>query len=436
MIERFLEFIAKNKLIQESDKLLVAVSGGVDSMVLLHFCVLAEYDIVVGHINHNKRAEQSRADAIFVEDFCNSKNIIFEGTIIPNAYWKKSNNFQNAAREFRYYWLDEIAKKYDCNKVVTAHHKTDNLESFLSHSMRGTSIHGLGGIQIVTERLIRPLLFATKEEIEYYASIHKIPFRKDPTNDENNYNRNIIRNKVLPELLKVHPNNFNGFHSTLENLRENKILFNSLLESVFKKFVFQKKHWTEVQLKTLTTITDYKLVFFQFLKQYGFDKASSLNALSINEGQNLFSKNFQLTKHKDQLFIRKKRELVNFNQEFSETDYLNCFPFGEFYISEKVPELSKESNVEFIDPSLWKGKKRIRTIEKSDRFQPLGMNGQTKNVLKFLRDKDINPFEREQILVLEIEGEICWVIGHRLDERFKVKSFDENGSMLKWTKYD
>ena len=433
MIEDFLEFNRKYNLIDKSDKLLLSVSGGVDSMVMLDLFIKSDYDIMVGHINHNKRAEESLDDASFIKEYCASKNIDCESIQVEESHWNSNENFQNEARNFRYEWLSLIAKKHHCTKVATAHHTSDGLETFIAHFMRGSSLKGLAGIERYSGNLIRPLLFATKEQIENYALLQAIPFRQDPTNNELIYNRNIIRHEVIPSLLKIHPNNFKGFHKTIDNLNDNKLLFLSLLDQVYKSFVSEKKHWTEVNLKTLRNINEYQSILFQFLQKFGFNKDSSDSSLLLNNGQSISSKTFLITKHNDLLLIKRRVQEEPFFLEFTEETLIDCHGFGSLSVSFlDQSKFTCETEIELIRKAMWQGKRVIRNVRDDDVFQPIGMNGEKKNVMKFLRDIDLNPFQRIRTLVLEVDGIICWVIGYRLDERFKLKTKNESTYQLKW----
>jgi len=212
-------------------------------------------------------------------------------------------------------------------------------------------------------------------------------------------------------------------------------LFLSLLDQVYKSFVTEHKHWTEVNLKTLRNIDQYESILFQFLQKFGFNRDSSDSSLVLNNGQIISSRKFLITKHNDLLLIKRTVEQDSFYLEFSDETLIDCYGYGSLSISilDQV-KFTCESNVELINKAMWQGKKMIRNVTKDDVFQPMGMNGKKKNVMKFLRDVDLNPFQRIRTLILEVDGIICWIIGHRLDERFKLKSKNESAYQLKWDK--
>ncbi len=239
MLKIFKENIRKLGIDSKKDTILLAVSGGVDSMVMIELFIKSEFLIGVAHVDHNTREGDSKRDKEFVEEYCKSRDIPFYSTSFNfnTKNTEQSNNFQEAARDFRYNWMEEIMSEYDYNFIATGHHLDDNIETFLYRISRGVGLESLGGISDKTDFIIRPLLSFSKEEILLFAKQNNIEYVEDRTNLKDDYDRNFIRHNIVPQYEKLHSNFKKRIDVTIENLKETNLLFDFLLKSFFKKYV-------------------------------------------------------------------------------------------------------------------------------------------------------------------------------------------------------
>ncbi|MEQ8242607.1 tRNA lysidine(34) synthetase TilS [Fulvivirga sp.] len=423
MLNEFLAVVEKHKLFKPNDKLLVAVSGGVDSMVLLDLLKKGEFNVTVAHCNFKLRGADSDGDEKFVKDTSENLgfNCLTESFDTKKYATDNSISTQMAARELRYTWFDELMDENNFKYLLTAHHLNDSLETSIFNFTKGTGIAGLRGILVKKDKLVRPMLEFTKEEVVDYAEQNNMKWREDVSNSSIDYKRNFIRKKVVPLLKEVNPSLESSFLLTakrlqsLESLLEKQILefkraFELEGDHIFiRKAQFQKQEW---------------VVMESVLKEYGFNHYHLQSTLDILNDDVPSGKQFESHTHS----MNVDREHIILSPKFQNEDVL--VEIGEeeegtlngVIVGGKVSDdlsYSIDPQVAKLDFDLLKFPLRLRYWREGDRFQPLGMKGK-KKLSDFMIDAKIPLNLKKRVMVLLSENKIVWVVGHRIDERFKI----------------
>jgi tRNA(Ile)-lysidine synthase len=423
MLNEFLAVVEKHKLFKPNDKLLVAVSGGVDSMVLLDLLKKGEFNVTVAHCNFKLRGADSDGDEKFVKDTSENLgfNCLTESFDTKKYATDNSISTQMAARELRYTWFDELMDENNFKYLLTAHHLNDSLETSIFNFTKGTGVAGLRGILVKKDKLVRPMLEFTKEEVVDYAEQNNMKWREDVSNSSIDYKRNFIRKKLVPLLKEVNPSLESSFLLTakrlqsLESLLEKQILefkraFELEGDHIFiRKAQFQKQEW---------------VVLESVLKEYGFNHdhlQSTLDILNddVPSGKQFESHTHSMNVDREHIIISPKFQnedvLVEIGEE--EEGTLN----GVIVVGKVSDDLSYSIDPQAakLDFDLLKFPLRLRYWREGDRFQPLGMKGK-KKLSDFMIDAKIPLNLKKRVMVLLSENKIVWVVGHRIDERFKI----------------
>lgn len=424
MSDRFLEFIKKHALISPEDKVLLAVSGGVDSMVLLHLFHKAGFDSGVAHCNFCLRAAESDADETLVRNTAASLGIpFFRKSFDTSAYAEKHGiSVQMAARDLRYAWFQTLAASQGYTLIATAHHLEDSFETVIHNLTRGTSVSGLRGIKPQNEMVIRPLLDFTKDEIEQWARQNDIAWREDASNKEVYYKRNFIRHQVTPLLKQLNPDLLNTFRDTAKRNAEVEAFFLEGMEQLRQTAL--RKDETFFYLPKSKVSGPY--VLEHLLKAFGFNYSQCeemFRAFNEHSGRQFVSKTHRLTVDREELVID-LRELAEFQERFIDTSEDQELTIGEvtYELKQSQKALDKslfnEANA-LLDKEKLHFPLKIRAWYEGDQFQPLGMSGK-KKLSDFMIDRKIPVNLKRHIRVVESAGEIVWVVGLRIDDRFKV----------------
>jgi tRNA(Ile)-lysidine synthase len=402
----------------------LAVSGGMDSMVMLQLFRQSGYQVSLAHCNFQLRGGDSDEDEKFIRGKCAQWNIAFYSNRFDTNYYANENGFstQMAARELRYNWFNELLQKEGFDYLATAHHLNDSIETILLNLTKGTSIEGLMGIPAQNKKIIRPLLFATREEIENYAAQEGITWREDKSNQSNDYQRNFIRHQVMPKLKEINPSLEKTFQETIYKLQGAAKIMTSAVEEW--KLKHMKTEGDKIFLDKKGVGGASTLMLWEVVKPYGFNFDQCEDIIKALDGQS--GKRFLSTAHE---LIVDRTQLVLFAQAMALEEALiqqgqGTATLGKWSMTIKSQEKSTlladplvatldESRLHF--PLVW------RKWKAGDYFYPLGMKGK-KKVSDFLIDEKVSLAEKESVTVLESAGEIAWVTGRRIDERFKVSA--------------
>jgi tRNA(Ile)-lysidine synthase len=422
MLTKFQHHIEQNFAQLKDKKLLLAVSGGVDSMVLLDLFYKLRFDICVVHCNFQLRGKESDADELLVREICQDGYIPYFINSFDTLEFAKENklSIQLAARKLRYDWFQEIIS-LGFDYVLTAHHLDDNLETFLINFTRGTGLEGLTGIPVQNENIIRPLLPFSRDEIENYAIDNKIQWREDSSNASDKYFRNKLRHNIVPTLKELNTGFLDSFQNTLHHLQQAESLVNDASKLVFEKVVKEKGNQLEIHLKPLLEFQNYKAYLFQWLKNYGFSAWNDIyDLVGAQSGKQVFSETHVLLKDREKLILS-ERIPIN-NAEVFIIDSIECkvniplkLIFSRFSGGKHV-----NANCIFVDKDKIKFPLTIRKWQEGDYFYPAGMNGK-KKLSKYFKDEKYSLLDKENQWLLCSENQIVWVIGKRADDRFLVK---------------
>lgn len=414
----------KNKSFSDANYLL-AISGGVDSMVLLDLFRNTNAKFHVAHCNFQLRDEDAFGDEIFVKEYCSHYDIPFHSIRFDVEAYQKTGNYsvEMACRNLRYNWFDELIDQNKLDYLVTAHHLDDNVETFLINLSRGTGLKGLTVMQLDNGKIFRPLLEFTKDDLLNYAKENNISWREDYTNKTDDYTRNKIRHHILPVLKDIHPQFNDNFLKTLSYLNENKMIIQDRINEIEDR-LFLEKNPIKIQIEALKELHPLETYLFYLFEKYEFNSIPELmKFLDSKTGSEIKSTTYRLIKNRDYILLQSiepadKDEIVILD-DFIKINSVNL-------MFEKSISQSNEAT-EVIDYTTVSFPLKLRKVKEGDYFYPIGMKGQKKLVSKFMKDLKLSKLEKEQVFLLcDQKDQIIWVVNYRLDDRFKITKTSKN----------
>ena len=411
LVKKVKEFIEKEDLFSKQDKILVALSGGADSVALTRILITLGYHCEAAHCNFELRAEESDRDEDFVHNFCRSLNIKCHSIHFETRRYaaQQSISIEMAARELRYNWFSKICEESDCQVVAVAHHKDDSVETMLLNLIRGTGINGLLGIRPKNGNVVRPLLCASRQEVVAYLHRMNQTYVTDSTNLEDEYTRNKIRLNLLPLMEEINPSVKDGLVKTASYLNDiSKVYQQAIKESIDRIFITPEK---EISIEKLMNEPAPQALLFEVLSPLGFNSTQVeevYGSLNGQPGKRFISSQWQVVKDRDLLLIEKVKTANDKPQIIFEEVLLT----KDFVIP-------KDKNTACFDANKFKGVISIRKWEKGDYFIPFGMKGK-KLVSDFMTDSKFSLLKKEQQWVLSCNDQIAWLIGERTDNRFRI----------------
>lgn len=430
MTERFTQNIKSNKLFNSKDKWLVAVSGGLDSVVLLHLLHNTGIKLGIVHCNFQLRSSESDADEMFVAALAKKYgcNIYVQRFNTAQFAEQKHVSIQMAARELRYQFFEEVRVKNKYRFIVTAHHATDNVETILINMIRGTGIKGLSGIPVKNGNVIRPLLEFAREEIEFYANSEKLKWREDSSNLSDDYLRNKLRHHVLPLLKNINPSLERTFLKHAEVIQGLYSVVENYIKHLKQEIITWKKEEAIIDLKKLLNRNESDTTWFELLREFNFDYdvVRQLHQSKKQSGKEFFSPTHRLTINQNRIIIsykekeRRQQFIINGTGKWSTGSYLiKVSMVKQSKKSMADIRSNKNSNIAFFNLASIQFPLTVRTWQKGDLFYPLGLGGK-KLISDFYTDKKFSTMQKEKQLLLLSGNQIAWVIGHRTSEKFKV----------------
>ncbi|WP_340113155.1 tRNA lysidine(34) synthetase TilS [Maribellus mangrovi] len=426
MLQQFIRNIEEKLLIVTGQKVLLAVSGGIDSMVLLHLFERSGFEYGVVHCNFHLRDDESDGDEQFVRQQVQEHGIPswFKDFDTKEYAHLSGISIEMAARELRYEYFEQLRQEHGYQLIATAHHQDDLIETFFLNLSRKTGIKGLTGIKEKTGNIIRPLLFASREEIEKYAAKHYIEYREDSTNNDVVYQRNFLRHKILPLLNEWNPAFNKNLLASIENLRDAERVYKSALDKDKEQLLEETKGEMQINIGKLRTTTFPRLLLLEVLSPLNFNPAvieEVFQGLDAESGKQFFSSSHRLVKDRELLYITPRKEDDERIYYLEEHDMELFEPF-DINIETKAAkefQLIRDAKVACIDHDTVEFPLLIRKWKQGDYFQPLGMSGM-KKVSDFFIDQKVPLHEKENTWLLCSGKKIVWIMGHRLDERFKI----------------
>ena len=427
MLTKFQNNIEQNFPQLKDKKLLLAVSGGIDSMVLLDLFYKLRFDICVVHCNFQLRGKESKGDEMLVREICQDSYIPYFIESFDTLEFAKENklSIQLAARKLRYDWFQEIIS-LGFDYVLTAHHLDDNVETFLINFTRGTGLEGLTGIPAQNGNIIRPLLPFSREEIENYALENKIQWREDSSNASDKYFRNKLRHNIVPTLKELNTGFLDSFQNTLHHLQQAESLVNDASKLVYEKVVEVKENQLEIHLKPLLEFQNYKAYLYQWLKAFGFSAWNDIyDLVEAQSGKQVFSESHVLLKDREKLILSERKEINKSEVFIIESIESKVNIPLKLRFCKAVNIFETVSNCIFVDENKLKFPLIIRKWQEGDYFYPAGMNGK-KKLSKYFKDEKYSLLDKENQWLLCSEDQIVWVIGKRADSRFTSKETTQN----------
>ncbi|TXE10821.1 tRNA lysidine(34) synthetase TilS [Gelidibacter salicanalis] len=423
MLETFQKHLETNLNMLHDGKLLIAISGGLDSVVLTHLCKNLNLKVSLAHCNFNLRGDESDTDEAFVLQMAEDFNMeVFIECFETETYAKEQGlSIQMAARELRYAWFQELAAQLNFDYILTAHHADDNLETFLINFTRGTGLEGLTGIPEISGKLIRPLLPFSREVLEVYAIGQNIAWREDSSNASTKYLRNKLRHDIIPILKQMNPQLLQNFQTTISNLQDSQDLIDDSVVRIQKKMTVAEDGQIKLDVHKLNKLSNPKAYLYQLLKDFNFTAWTDVvNLLDAQSGKQVFSSTHRLLKDRDFLLLSEIDSETQAQAIVIETNENEVIgPFGTLFF-EKIDTISETAlNIIYVDAEKLIFPLILRRWEEGDLFYPIGMKGK-KKLSKYFKDEKLSLIEKEQVWILESAGDVVWVVGKRADDRFKV----------------
>lgn len=423
MHKQFLKYCTEIGL-ESNAKILLALSGGIDSMALLYLLYESGFSIEVAHCNFQLRGKDSEADEQFVRESCSALNIPVHVKRFDTDKQAKSEgiSIQMAARNIRYIWFEELRKECNLDWIATAHHRDDQVETILMNLARGTGLKGMHGILPRQNKIIRPLLFSDRSMIEDWMQEQKHAFREDGSNASLKYLRNKLRHQVVPILKELNPSLSSTIQENTERFAASEINLSYFLEKERGSILKQKGEVQHISISELMKFPAPFSILFYFLSEYGFNDWKAINQiLTSDPGKVIFSKTHELLKDRNELVLREiKTQDTNIFEIFEDTEQI-LVPISLNFNTLDIKNftLDKSKHLAALDYEKLKFPLALRKWKKGDLFYPLGMRGK-KKLSDFFIDEKFSLFEKENTWLLCSQGEIVWVVGHRMDERFKL----------------
>lgn len=425
MIQRFLQYIEREKLIKPGEKILLAVSGGKDSMVMLDLFQRSKLPFGIAHINHSTRDGASDIDALFVKESARKLDVGYHEFVLEPSF-SKSSNFQAKARSVRYEWLDNICSAHQYDVIATAHHQNDNIESFIMGLLRSAGTRGLSGIAPKRDSIIRPLLFASREEIDIYQEKHQIAFREDTSNGAQVYLRNKVRHTVLKVLNQVDDQAVKKIDESIRLIAES----NDLLEYFINKeetIVEKQDGNVIINLKLLKALPSASAFLWFKINDLGFTKSDIIDMLdSSRNGATFETATHKATLDRDKILIVP----VGYAKVVQEDLVLYVENPGAFQLDEKSflkitiadhLEFGKKSNEEYLGFDENPLPLKLRKRKSGDVFKPLGMKGKNQKIKDFIVNNKLSIEDKNRLwLLVDKDDEVIAVVPHRISEPCKV----------------
>lgn len=407
--------------------ILVAVSGGIDSVVLLDVLAKSRIKLAVAHCNFQLRGEESDSDEQFVKSLSEQYGIPFYCKKFDTNAFAKANqlSIQESARNLRYEWFNQLLADHKFAYVATAHHADDQVETVLMNIFRGTGIAGLHGILPVQGKVIRPLLDVKRLAILEYANQYHIKWVEDASNASDKYSRNFIRHHIIPAAQAVYPNAVDNILASIERWREAEIIYNDAVIKIKQDLFEIKQHEIHIPVLKWKKQVPLQTITFELLQPFGFDSKQTSEAIKLldaHTGSYIASASHRLIKNRNWMIIAPLQQDVQDNIIIDVNDSTVVFDQHKLelrLIESKNYQLQTVNHIAAIDAAKISFPLVLRKWKQGDYFYPLGMT-KKKKLSKFFIDQKLSKTEKEQCWILTSGDKIVWVVGHRMDNRFKL----------------
>jgi len=427
-LQQFTDYILQHQLFKRAHHVLLAVSGGKDSVLMAQLFKLAGFHFSIAHCNFNLRADEAQRDEAFVKMLAEQMEVPFHVAHFDTKEFAERHKIstQMAARQLRYGWFEEVRQQHNYNYIAVAHHQNDSIETVLLNLVRGTGISGMHGILPKRGHLIRPLLFLSRQQIDQILEESNLSFVEDSSNQSSKYARNKLRLQVIPHLREINPNLEETFAQNIHHFAETEALLQNVVAETRRRLFKDELGNIAISLDEVAALNPQQLLFFELLKPFNFT-ASVLNevlaSLSKQSGTSFYSNTHRLTIDRSNVLISaldaKQEEVYNLHSEgkialgFGQEISLHFSMAGNLKIAKHLA---------YIDADLLVFPLVVRYRQDGDKFKPLGMNSFKKLSDFFIDEKVPLPHKEKVPLLINGNGELVWVIGMRQDERYKVSA--------------
>jgi tRNA(Ile)-lysidine synthase len=466
LLQQFQQHIILNQLFSPNDTLLLAVSGGIDSVVLCELCKQAGYKFIIAHCNFKLRGAECERDAAFVQQLALRYNVpVHIKEFDTAAYAEKSKlSIQEAARELRYNWFTELLGRETANVkrqiesredegaathspltthhsptcLLTAHHLDDNIETMLMHFFRGTGIHGLRGMLPKQAHIVRPLLFARRQEIKQFAEENNLTWVEDSSNASDKYSRNYFRHQLIPLVQKIYPEAENNLANNLRRFADMEELYEQAVVQHKKKLLEQKGEEVHISVLKLKKAQPLNAIVYEIIKTYGFSSAQVdevIKLLDSESGRYVQSATHRIIKNRRWLIVAPAQSEQAQNLVIDEDENKVVFENGELVFEQlngKNVQVINDAAIALIDKGQLQFPLLLRKWKKGDYFYPLGLK-KKKKLARFFIDQKLSLTDKEKVWVLESNKKILWVVGLRIDDRFKLTEATKQVLKIKLT---
>ena len=424
MKNNFLHYIHEHKLFDTKSKILLAISGGIDSVCLADLLIRSGYNVEFAHCNFKLREEESDQDEIFVSDLANKNKIPFHHISFDTNHYALSNklSIQMAARELRYEWFEKVRREISADYIAIAHNQNDNIETFFINLINGTGLKGLRAIQNKNNFIVRPLMFASRNQIGEYVKSKSLNFREDSSNKSKKYQRNKVRHDLMPLLKQINPSIENTIADEIEIIKNTYSIFKEQVDRVVKEISCQTDDGIKISKNKLIKLEPIDTYLYEIFNVFGFTDLKSIkNSILSNPGKQFISKSHRLLIDREFVFIEKIEDdffndiLINKNTLILNSPINISFKISSNDQMDKIKDTAYFDYEKLVFPLV------IRKWKSGDKFIPSGMKG-FKKLSDFFIDSKINRLLKEKTLLLCSNDDIIWVIGHRIDERYKATS--------------
>jgi tRNA(Ile)-lysidine synthase len=429
MVNELIKYVQEHNLFQKDQTILLAVSGGIDSMVLCDLFQKSEYKFAIAHCNFHLRGEESNRDEQFVRQYAQANNITIHVKDFDTYKYMqvKGKSLQMSARELRYDWFETLLEQNNYSFIATAHHSDDSIETFLINLLRGTGIAGLHGMLQKVNNVIHPLLFTNRKAITQYQIANKIEYVEDSTNQSTKYTRNKIRHELIPLMKEIAPNFQRTIIRNIERFRETEEVFRSVVNKVEQDLieVDNNNNIVKLSISKLQTLFPQNIFLYELLSPYGFNEStinSIAEALSETPGKQFYSETHRLIKDREYLIIAPNTQ-ADTKQYYIHEDQTNLNTPIRLHI-ELLKDLSfvripKVKEIAMLDADKLQFPLILRKWKQGDSFFPYGFRGE-KKISEFYKNLKYSIIDKENQWLLCSSDDIIWVVGQRIDERYKI----------------
>ena len=434
MVTAFKKHIAAHFPALADQKILIACSGGLDSIVLLHLLQRIGLTLGVAHCNFKLRGAHSDADLSFVETIAGNLGVPVFTTVFDTKTYAKTQGIstQVAARELRYEWFYSTARANGYDRIATGHHADDDLETFFINLSRVTGLRGLTGITSNTEQLIRPLLPFSRAQIMQFAKKEGLFWREDSSNSTRDYLRNKLRLDVIPAFKGVNKTVLQNFQQTQQHLKESQALLEDYITLVTKLVVSHTDAGYEIDIKQLQALPNTNTLLFELLYPYGFTDFKAIASILESEvGKKVLSKQYVLHKDRNHLVLTTREQVVDSRVYCIDAKQQSCTIPIKLNFTKVAQVGEHEPHSLYVDAAKLTYPLKVRAWRLDDVFHPFGMKGK-KKLTKFFKDEKLSLLSKNSVWVLESGDAIVWVIGLRPDDRYKVTSATNKVLKIQW----